>query len=90
MYALWQSFLSYNARSICYYGKHNDSYKPFIFLVVMKNALSSVNAERQPYVDVGKRPCCVSPIIVRAVQKCCDLLIVAFHIKKAMILHASY
>lgn len=32
-----------------YCVKHNNSYRPFILLVQVKNALSSVKAEKRPY-----------------------------------------
>lgn len=82
-------FVSYSTRSICYYVKHNDSYRPFIFLVIVKNALSSVNAERRPYL-VKKNAFLYVSYYCQCYLKCCDLLIVAFHIGKAMTLHASF
>lgn len=81
-------FLPYNTRSMCYYVKHNDSYRPFIFLVVVKNSLSSVNGERRAYLVEKKALLCVSHYC-ECCLKCCDLLIVAFRIGKAMTLHAS-
>lgn len=89
MYTLWFKvyFLSYSTRSIRYYVKHNDSYRPFIFLVVLRNAPTSVNAERQPYPVEEKAffsVCCYCQCSL----KCCDLLIVAFHIGQAVALHA--
>ena len=67
-------FLSYITRSIRYYVKQNDSYRPFIYLVVVKNALSSVNAERRPYLVEEKTllrvsyycQCCLYVVIYRS------------------------
>lgn len=67
MYAPWH--LSYNTRSISYYTKHNDSYRPFIFPVVVKKALSSVKAERQLYQDKEK-----AFLYVSCYCQCCKML----------------
>lgn len=92
MHDLWH--ISYNARSISYYTKHNDSYRPFIFPVVVKKALSSVKAERQLCLEEEKAFLCLFValylLLLSVLLKCCILLVVAFDKGKATTLHVIY